>query len=216
MRFLQISDVHGSLDAVSKAADKARGFDAILVVGDITHFGSVPQAQTLLGKLAETDLDIFFVAGNCDHPSLLSWNPSNPRITNLHLKKVSFRGLELVGLGGGNTSPFNTYVEFTEEQFASMLSRLKPSTSNFILVTHTPPYGVDADIGRGTHLGSKAIREYVERERPLVVCCGHIHEARSISTVGRTKVVNAGPARDGFCAAVNVADNVVEAELLRL
>ncbi|MEM4186004.1 MAG: metallophosphoesterase family protein, partial [Candidatus Caldarchaeum sp.] len=121
-----------------------------------------------------------------------------------------FRGLELVGLGGGNTSPFNTYVEFTEEQFASMLSRLKPSTSNFILVTHTPPYGVDADIGRGTHLGSKAIREYVERERPLVVCCGHIHEARSISTVGRTKVVNAGPARDGFCAAVNVADNVVE------
>ncbi|MEM4280804.1 MAG: metallophosphoesterase [Candidatus Caldarchaeum sp.] len=216
MRLLQISDVHGSFDAVSRTAEKAKGFDAIIVAGDITHFGSIPQAETLLGKLAETGLDVFFVAGNCDHPSLLSWTPRNPRIVNLHLRKIRFGGFELVGLAGGNISPFNTYIEFSEDQIASMLSTLNPSSPNFILISHTPPYGADADIGRGTHLGSTAVREYVEKHKPLAVCCGHIHEARSISMIGRTKVVNAGPSRDGFCASLKVAENDVEVELLRL
>ncbi len=215
MRLFQISDIHGSLDAVSKASAKAEGFDAIIVVGDITHFGGIPQAETLLEKLADTGLKVFFVAGNCDHPSLLTWNPSNPQITNLHLKKAELGGVELVGLAGGNISPFNTYIEFTEEQINTMLLKLNPSSKNFILISHTPPYGA-GDIGRGQHLGSKAIREFVEKNNPLAVCCGHIHEARSISSIGRTKVVNAGPARDGFYAEIKVTENWVEAELRRL
>ncbi len=215
MRLFQISDIHGSFDAVSKAAAKAEGFDAIIVVGDITHFGSTAQAEILLNKLAETGLKVFFVAGNCDHPSLLTWDPPNPQIVNLHLKKAELKGVELVGLAGGNISPFNTYIEFTEEQISTMLLKLNPSSENFVLISHIPPYGA-GDIGRGQHLGSKAIREYVERNNPLAVCCGHIHEARSISSIGRTKVVNAGPAKDGFYAEIKISGNTVEAELRRL
>ncbi|MCS7129169.1 MAG: metallophosphoesterase, partial [Candidatus Caldarchaeum sp.] len=63
MRLLQISDIHGSYEAVVRAVEKSSGCDAILVVGDITHFGGVAQAGPLLDKLAESGLKVFFVAG---------------------------------------------------------------------------------------------------------------------------------------------------------
>ncbi|MEM2095670.1 MAG: metallophosphoesterase [Candidatus Caldarchaeum sp.] len=216
MRLLQISDVHGSLEAVSRAVARSHGCDAVMVVGDITHFGGVPQAEPLLQKLADSGLKVYFVAGNCDHPALLTWEPSNPNIVNLHLRTEKFEGMELVGLGGGNLSPFNTLIEFNEDEFSSMLSGLKLSTERFILVSHTPPYGADADVARGRHLGSTAVRKFVEEKKPVAVCCGHIHEARSVSFIGRTVVVNAGPARDGFCAYLNISGPEVSAELQRL
>ncbi|MEM1943031.1 MAG: metallophosphoesterase [Candidatus Caldarchaeum sp.] len=216
MRLLQISDVHGSLEAVSRAVARSQGCDAVLVAGDITHFGGVPQAEPLLQKLADSGLKVYFVAGNCDHPDLLTWKPSNPNLVNLHLRVEEFGGLALVGLGGGNLSPFNTLIEFDEDEMNSMLSGLKPFPERFILVSHTPPYGADADVARGRHLGSPAVRRFVEEKKPLAVCCGHIHEARSVSFIGRTVVVNAGPARDGFCAYLNISGQEVSAELRRL
>mgnify|MGYP000451460881 CR=1 FL=1 len=216
MRILQVSDVHGSLEAAAKTASRAEGFDAVFVVGDITHFGGIPQAEVLLEKVAECGLDVFFVGGNCDHESILTWIPKNPRIHNLHLRRESFHDVELIGLGGGNLSPFNTFVEFSEDEFASMLSQLSPTSERFVLVSHTPPHGTNADVGRGTHLGSKSIRTYVEKYSPLVVCCGHIHEARSASKLGRTWVVNAGPARDGYCASITLDFDSVAVELLKL
>jgi Icc-related predicted phosphoesterase len=216
MRILQVSDMHGSLEAAAKTALRAEGFDAVFVVGDITHFGGIPQAEVLLEKVAESGREVFFVGGNCDHESILTWIPKNPRIHNLHLCRESFQGVELIGIGGGNLSPFNTFVEFSEEEFSSMLSRLAPSSERFVLVSHTPPHGTDADVGRGTHLGSKAVRTYVEKYRPLAVLCGHIHEARSASLLGRTWVVNAGPARDGYCASITINYDNVSVELLRL
>ncbi|MCS7137146.1 MAG: metallophosphoesterase, partial [Candidatus Caldarchaeum sp.] len=199
-----------------RAVEKSSGCDAILVVGDITHFGGVAQAGPLLDKLAESGLKVFFVAGNCDHPALLTWTPSNPKIVNIHLKKTALGDFEMIGLGGGNLSPFNTLIEFSEEEFARMLSSVNTSSERFILVSHTPPYGGEADAARGRHLGSTAIRRFVEEKRPIAVCCGHIHEARSVSSIGGTKVVNAGPARDGFCAILNIGDKEVDAELHHL
>lgn len=216
MKILQISDVHGSLEAVSKASEKAANYDVIAVVGDITHFGGVPHAEALLNILAKAGRPVLFVAGNCDHPSLLTWQPTDEKLVNLHLKKVSLEGVEFAGLGGGNVSPFNTLIEFTEKQFEDMLAKLNPVGEKFVLISHTPPHGVDADYARQRHLGSVAIRRFVEAKRPLAVCCGHIHEGRSVSKINDTVVVNAGPAKEGFFASVEVTGLNVSAELLRL
>jgi Icc-related predicted phosphoesterase len=216
VRFLQVSDIHGSGEMAGRVGRMAsKGFDAILVVGDITHFGNPAQAEDILGKVASAGVPVYFVAGNCDPEILLTWQPGG-EIVNIHRRHVSVGDVELLGLGGGNISPFNTLIEFTEEQFREMLEELRPHGRRFILVSHTPPYGVDADYGRRGHLGSTAIREFVERFSPLAVCCGHIHEARSISVIGSTKVVNAGPAKDGYCASITVEENNIEVSLLRL
>jgi Icc-related predicted phosphoesterase len=48
-----------------------------------------------------------------------------------------------------------------------------------------------------THVGSRAIRAFVERHQPPLVLSGHIHESPRISSsyrnlIGRTVVVNPG------------------------
>ena len=68
-----------------------------------------------------------------------------------------------------------------------------------MLVVHSPPLG-HVDTGSdGEHLGSEAILEAIERKRPQLAVCGHIHDAwGSESSVGPTRVANLGPSGAWF------------------
>jgi len=46
-----------------------------------------------------------------------------------------------------------------------------------IWLAHSPPLGAHYDVGGryDEHLGSAALRELVEQERPRLVLCGHVH-----------------------------------------
>ena len=69
-----------------------------------------------------------------------------------------------------------------------------------ILVTHVPPYGVLDRVESktippswiGRHAGSRAILEYIQKQQPDYVFCGHIHEAEGYERVGRSQVYNLG------------------------
>ncbi|HEY6865981.1 MAG TPA: metallophosphoesterase [Candidatus Eisenbacteria bacterium] len=67
-----------------------------------------------------------------------------------------------------------------------------------LCVLHSPPRGTRCDmIGAAAHVGSRAIRAFVERHQPPLVLSGHIHESPRVSstyrdTIGRTVVVNPG------------------------
>ena len=61
-------------------------------------------------------------------------------------------------------------------------------------MTHSPPKGAVDRSAEGRSLGSVAIREVVQRSRPRLVVCGHIHaSAGQQAQLGVTPVVNAGP-----------------------
>ena len=67
-----------------------------------------------------------------------------------------------------------------------------------LLVLHSPPHGTRCDvIHSGQHVGSRAIRRFVEAQQPPLVLAGHIHESPRTSAsyrdiIGRTVVVNPG------------------------
>ncbi|HTK32742.1 MAG TPA: metallophosphoesterase [Candidatus Saccharimonadaceae bacterium] len=67
-----------------------------------------------------------------------------------------------------------------------------------VVVTHSPAHGTHCDmIGGGTHVGSRAIRAFVEEHQPPLVLSGHIHESPRIASayrdrVGDTILVNPG------------------------
>ncbi len=67
-----------------------------------------------------------------------------------------------------------------------------------VFVLHSPPRGTRCDmIAAREHVGSRAIRRFVERHQPPLVLSGHIHESPRVSstycdTIGRTVVVNPG------------------------
>jgi Icc-related predicted phosphoesterase len=62
-----------------------------------------------------------------------------------------------------------------------------------VLVVHSPPHGY-LDSGFGTHLGSQAVLSAIERGRPVLALCGHVHQCQGHqATIGETRVLNLGP-----------------------
>ena len=72
------------------------------------------------------------------------------------------------------------------------------SPAETIFVLHSPPFDTKCDLtGARVHVGSRAIRQFIERRAPPLVLGGHIHESPRMSssyrdTIGPTPVVNPG------------------------
>ena len=77
------------------------------------------------------------------------------------------------------------------------LAALAPP-SRTLYVTHSPPHGTRCDLTHAhIHVGSRALRAFIERHAPPLVLSGHIHESPRVSNawrdvVGSTVVVNPG------------------------
>ena len=101
---------------------------------------------------------------------------------------------------------------FTEEELAEHLQtgyEQIAGAAYHVVLSHAPPR--DGKLDRtffGRHVGSRALREFIERAQPALVVCGHIHEGRGIDTIGPTTVVNCGPAAAGDYAVVEIGDEV--------
>ena len=208
MKILALSDFHGNLGFVKKAALRAKEkeVDLIVVSGDLTHFGTLDTAIRIL-KLLQVK-PVFFVPGNCDPLELAG--KSFGRAENLHGKIRVFRDLTFVGVGGALTSYFNTPFEMSEEDLHGVVEEaFKVDFKKLVIVSHTPPKNTRLDLAfNRTHVGSETLRRLIEEKKPILALCGHIHEAKGIDTIGETVIVNPGPARDGFCAYIEVGDEV--------
>jgi uncharacterized protein len=82
------------------------------------------------------------------------------------------------------------------EALETLAARAHPAETVFVL--HSPPHGTRCDmIGARAHVGSRAIRGFIERAQPPLVLSGHIHESPRVSSswrdaIGRTVAVNPG------------------------
>src|SRR5581483_5510031 len=72
-------------------------------------------------------------------------------------------------------------------------------------VAHCPPRGTLDRTSLGIRAGSKAAAAVVERLRPRLVLCGHVHEARGVLEREGTLYVNAGPGKR-LCSALVEGD----------
>jgi uncharacterized protein len=67
-----------------------------------------------------------------------------------------------------------------------------------VAVIHSPPFDTKCDVlFDGRHIGSKAVRNWIEKHQPLLTLHGHIHESPKLSRsycdrIGSTIVVNPG------------------------
>ncbi|MGQ9543736.1 MAG: metallophosphoesterase family protein [Candidatus Bathyarchaeia archaeon] len=210
MMLIALSDIHKSEVAVSAARtiiNRERP-DLILVAGDISH-NDLEDALRLLKILGETGAPTFFVPGNMDSPRLSTWRGESPR--NLHGDYVDFRGYSIVGLGGSINTPFKTPFEFNELEASEILRGISSryDGEKLILLTHCPPKGTKTDVTRfGVHAGSQSVREFVEKKSPILVICGHIHEAQGTDMLGGSFIVNPGPAYHGDYARITLNEEV--------
>jgi hypothetical protein len=77
-----------------------------------------------------------------------------------------------------------------------------------VYVVHTPPWGTALDLMHGrTHIGSRALREFLLRHQPPLSLHGHVHESPQLSgriddRLGRTLCVNPGASRQRLRAVL--------------
>lgn len=212
MKLLVVSDFHGDIEAAHKTAAKAQKIeiDAIIVCGDITHFGSVEQAEKTLAPLTALGLPVLFVAGNCD-PSQLAEAQIKGAV-NLHEHCHRLDTASFMGLGAAPSSRFYSWFEMPETKILNALVQTAGRCSedgSLVVVSHTPPKGTNVDRAfSAIHAGSASLRTFIEKRKPNIVFCGHIHEAKGVDRIGDTIIVNPGPVRHGNCAIVDLGDKI--------
>ena len=202
------------IGAVAGISDFATA-DYIIVTGDITNFGHRRDAEKVLAELATVNANILAVAGNLDQPDVADYLEESS--ISLHGRGILIDDLGFVGLGGSNYTPFNTPYEFSEEELAGLLGRGFSQIGNardHILISHTPPYKTAADrLLDGRHVGSTAVRSYIEQYKPILCLTGHIHESRGEDVIGRTRVLNPGMIKSGGYIAINIDKQEISATL---
>jgi len=209
MRLLVLADLHGRNARAQDLLRAAEPVDALLLAGDITHFGPPESVVRLLEMIS---CPIYAVPGNCDPPEVVSVLERNHLSVDGRVERM--RGFSTVGLGGSNHTPYGTPLEFPEEQLRQSLGKTTLRLARpAMLLSHVPPQGILDSTRFQTFGGSMAVREFMSAFD--LVVCGHIHEARGIHE-GPPKVVNCGPALAGYGAVVEFADGRFSVEPIRV
>ncbi len=206
MRILAIADIH------NREIDfKVEDIDAVVVAGDFTNADGVDFAKKVIAKLEENfpGVEILAVPGNMDEEGVLKF--LEEKGISIHGKVKKVKGVRFGGLGGSNPTPFNTPFELSEEEIARALENLECN----VAVIHTPPFGY-YDWIAGNSVGSRAVREWMEKNKPEVLICAHIHEYEGVAKVGDTLIVKLGTAMNGRAAIIDYRDGEIVTSFIKI
>lgn len=224
MRIVAVGDIHMAADCLHRI-ESIGAADLLLINGDMTNFGGPRAADQIITTAMAANANVLAQMGNLDKPEINDY--LEKRAINLHGQaRLAGDRVCLMGVGGSNRTPFNTPTEFSESELATFarngyeqakrcIARLEPVVKfklPLILISHTPPYNTGVDRLRdGRHVGSTAIRTFIEDCQPDLCICGHIHEAAGSDRIGRTLVCNPGMLRYGGWLDIIVNNSTVTA-----
>lgn len=176
-------------------------------------------------KLAGTGVRCLIMPGNDDEPEVDAVLRSET-VENPDGRVVRLGDYQLLSSCWANPTPWDSPREATEEElagiFANIARELDPGLPA-IFNLHVPPYDSGLDIAaqldddfrvvtdggqpKMIPVGSRAVRDLIERRRPLLGLHGHIHESRGVAQVRSTVCINPGS---------NYADGVLDGALVDL
>ncbi len=214
--WIVVGDIHENLSRLPGIPElaEARG---ILVNGDFTNYGGPGRLEQIVASLEAACPCVLGHAGNLDRPECQDWLET--RGVNIHARAVELApGVCAMGLGGSTPTPARTPTEYPDEAYEGWLKDLARQAEGFrhaVLVSHNPPKDCSCDrIASGLHVGSQAVRDFIEAHAPEICICGHIHEARGEDRIGSTRIINPGAFKDGGYVVLSLAsDGSLEAEL---
>jgi Icc-related predicted phosphoesterase len=217
VKIIGLSDLHGDIHFLAGIENEIKSADLVLIAGDITNFGYAPDAEKIITAILVLNKNLVSITGNCDNRSVGEYIENKG--ISAERKVVDFHPLDLkiLGFGGSVTTPVKTPNTFSESVFHDFFTSTDSSPD--ILLTHQPPYKTSADIVMGIkHVGSPAIRAFIDGKKPRLCLCGHIHESRGADYFGETLVVNPGPFKNGYYTIIYSEGNSGKftAELLKI
>jgi hypothetical protein len=194
MKILAVADIHGAqyrLNLVLKNIQKYSP-DLVIICGDITQFGPGELAKNYLDQIPIATLAI---TGNIDTFDV-GKGIDESKAERIELKKVVKKGISFVGINGTDIKQYK------------ILDEKKLLDKKSVLVSHIPPYGAQDKIFIGLHGGNKELREIVDKYKPRLVLCGHIHEDPGFTNIDKTTVVNCSMGKHGEGAIIEINEKL--------
>jgi uncharacterized protein len=162
-------------------------------------------------KLSGTGVRCFVSPGNDDEFEVDDVVRKSDFVELGEGRLIDIDGFTMISSGWSNPTPWNTHREESEEKLAERIDAMAqqvPDMSKAIFNLHCPPYrsgldeapAIDADLkllhgGRALRpVGSKAVRDAIDRYQPLLSLHGHIHESKGAVKLGNTLAINPGSA----------------------
>ncbi len=214
MKILYVTDIHGDREIVERLKGEAAGIkaDAVMIGGDLSPGFDVFRQRMFIelllvpamGELSRKGVKVFVQMGNDDfgvNMDVLQKAEERGCLKITNMKTGRLGKYNVTGYSFVNPTPF-LFKEWEkkEEEIRKDLERLGKSSDpgKTVFVFHAPPYGTNLDLlYNGEHTGSRAIREFIEKEQPLLTLHGHIHESPEMSgnfmdRIGKTLCINPG------------------------
>jgi len=213
--WIGIGDIHDDISMLNNIKGLKEA-DGVIISGDITFSGKKDKAKKVFNAIENINKNIYAQIGNMDYQVINDY--LDEAGYNIHATgKEILPDLGIIGTGYSSLSPFNTPSEVEDKQLGIWLKQaydMIKHLKQFIMVTHDPPFGTKLDrIEDGTHVGSRAVLDFVKQYQPPVLLCGHIHESKGFDMIGKTKAVNPGMLSEGTYAIITYDNGKLDIEL---
>lgn len=192
LKILASGDIHGDMSLARKLAEQAEkeNVDLVVLCGDLTYAES--STEGIIGPFVKKKKKVILIPGNHETVATADFLAELYGATNLHGYSIIYKGVGLFGCGGANIGVFQLGEDEIYDLIKKGYQRIK-DVKKKIMVTHVHPSGSLMERFTKIFPGSDGVRKAIDRFKPDILLCSHVHEAEGIEEViGRTKVINVG------------------------
>lgn len=189
MKFLAFTDLHEDRKKLQRLIKRASqpDIDFVICAGDFSTFGR--GMEVVLKAFNDLGKRFYVLPGNHEeHLELPAILREFSYCVDLHQQAKKVNGFVFLGYGGGGFAQEDALFRKIARHWYG-----KYNGEKIVLVVHMPPFGNKTDLLHKIHVGNKDYRRFIERIKPKLVICGHLHETvGQVDKIGNSKVVNPG------------------------
>jgi Icc-related predicted phosphoesterase len=164
--------------------------DLVILCGDLTY--AERSTENIIGPFVKKHKKVLLIPGNHETVATADFLAELYGATNLHGYSIKHKGVGLFGCGGANIGQF----QMEEKEIYDMLKKgfdYVKDIKKKIMVTHVHPTGSKMEKFTSIFPGSDGVRKAMDKFKPDLLLCSHVHEAEGIEEkIGGTTVINVG------------------------
>ncbi len=192
MKILASGDIHGDTELAKRLAKKAEKehVDLVILCGDLT-MGEM-STKNIIGPFVKRHQKVLIIPGNHETVATADFLAEVYGVKNIHGYSVKYKDVGIFGAGGANIGLFQLNEDDIYGLLKKGFEKIKYLKKK-IMVTHVHPKGTLMEKFTNIFPGSEGIKKAVEKLKPDILLCSHVHEAEGLEEkVGKTKVINVG------------------------